>query len=173
MLLFNRIAVLLLVVIAFSSCSKDDLNQGGNDGQFFSYNGIICGANPAFCYVDTTLVTITDASTFFTEITTVSGQEQILINIGGIEITVDFEGIADYSSDSTNLSVSSCSFDGIFNRCFVSAGSPYTGAYIEILKHHDGYIEGNFRFLLRSYDPLNNNYDYTGMDNGLFKIKLR
>ena len=159
----------LLLLLVFTACDKEN-NKSGDDDQFITYHGLVCGANPSFCYADSNMVS---AVSFFAELSPGVSQPSLLIDFDGKEIRVDFNGIDDYSSDSTNLNVSVCFYDGGLNPCYSSASSVWTGAYMEILAYDNEFIEGNFRFIASYYDPIGQSTKYTGADYGLFKIKLR
>lgn len=168
--LFYLYSVILLV---FSSCSKnnEDDNGGDNGGQFAKYQEYDCPANPQFCEVNSTII---DADDFYAEITTVNGVEVLHLFIDDVDITLDYDGVETYNALNSNLDVRWCYNDGALNPCYrIQSNKPYTGGNIELLSNENGYLEGNFRYIICYTDPLSNSTTYIGRDYGSFKIKLK
>ncbi|MCB9226649.1 MAG: hypothetical protein H6578_05715 [Chitinophagales bacterium] len=163
------LSVALMLVI--SSCSKDKDDNNDNDGQFAKYQEYDCPANPQFCEVNSTII---DADDFYAEITTVNGVEVLHIFVDEVDIKVDYNGVETYNASNSNLDVRYCYNDGALNPCYrIHSNKPYTGGNLELLNNENGYMEGNFRYIIAYIDPLSNSTSYIGRDYGSFKIKLR
>ncbi|WP_268123360.1 hypothetical protein [Roseivirga pacifica] len=171
--------VLLPLLIAFmlhgcgSGGSKDEEQP---DLSYIQYQYFECNQS-GFCSLNSTVHTDSAATgtTLYATIADIGTPDAVLtIHFKSTEISVDFEGVGNYSSDHTNLSVEHCTYDGLLNPCYrIMPNKPPSGAYMEIHSWTSDYIEGNIRYLIVSLDALNNRYKYAGIDRAEFKIKVR
>lgn len=171
--------VLLPLLIAFilhgcgSGGSKDEEQP---DLSYIEYNYFECN-NSGRCTVDAErqVDSVATGTTLYATIQNIGTPEALLtIRFKSTDISVDFEGVGNYSSDDTNLTVQHCIYDGLFNPCYrINPNRPPSGAYMEIHSWDSDYIQGNIRYVIVALDALTNRYNYAGIENAQFKIKLR
>jgi hypothetical protein len=167
---------MLTFLILFSACKKEDSTNPEEEDLFgyLTYYGLIVGSNPGIYSKAETQTVITN---YRAELKDEGGVEQLEIYWGdqysNVTVTVDFMGVGNYSSDSTNLFVSSSSYDGLLNPTFTTDDYIQgAGAYMEILTHSNGTISGNLRYMVARYDSQSGQNQYGGIDDCLFHIQL-
>lgn len=173
-----RLVLLGLCIAALSTSCKKEKNSPEEEEKIYgyvNYRGLTVASNPSNYNKSTT---ITEVSNYWAELSDVNGKQQLKIYWGdqynNTVITVDFTGVANYSSDNTNLSCSINAFNGNLNPSYTFIKSiKATGGYMEILSYQNGIISGNIRFIVGYREPISNSYKYTGIDDGNFEIKLR
>ena len=167
---------LAILVISMASCKKEDLNNSEDEELhgYITYYGLIVPSNPSNFYKDTIQHS---ATSYWAELKIVGGVQQLKIYWGdqynNVTVTVDYEGVGNYSSDDTNLQCRSYSYNGYSNPTMViSPDKFWTGGYMEILTHEDDIITGNLRYINYYYDSNDATDKYGGIDDCLFEIKL-
>ena len=167
---------LLVLVILISSCKKEDVNNPEDEELYgyITYYGLIVPANPSNYYQDTIQYAPTS---YWAEIKEVNGVEELKIFWGdqynNVTVTVDYNGVGNYSSNDTNLQCESYHYNGYNNpTMIISPDKFWTGGYMEILSLEDGIISGNLRYINYYYDSDDATDKYGGIDDCLFEIKL-
>lgn len=170
----TSIVTLFICSLLIFSCKKDgdDKDGGGTGDGYVTYYGLNCGNGPYNCTVNDNQATV---DYFKASITEQNGVDKLLIEIStNFEISVTYTGVGSYSTNNTDLMYELCIDNGLSTFCYRTDSPPQTGGYMEITEHSGGYIEGNFRFVgATSASTTVTSMRYTGMDNGLFRIKLQ
>ena len=165
----HLVGLILILIFTLSACQKKKESENINTSFISWYSNPDCWINPDPDFFHT------DSSITAQLVTGTSGKE-LHINWpwAYTTITVTYNGIDTYSSDSTDLYIVRKIYDGLSTLYYRSDyyDCPDCGGYLEILSDDGEYVEGTIKYRLAEYSLGSMSTVYSGLDCATFKAKL-